>query len=184
MCGCSTCKRLSIAIGENTFFDWGSTPLESILLYNFDWASTTHQTRLGFSPPSYSNSHINYLLKYIMLGFHLAASWQHYKNKHYDGGSVIPCFESFQLSKDCDHNVDKLGAHMKPMFCPTWREFLYEEARGVILVALLYWSFTILQFFMLNFLGHALSHYLHIVVIEIPLQSHWYMNFFGKSHEP
>jgi hypothetical protein len=52
MCGCSTCKRLSIAIGENPFFDWGSTPLENILLYNFDWASTTHQTRLGFSPPS------------------------------------------------------------------------------------------------------------------------------------
>ncbi len=73
-----------------------------------------------------------------MLGFYSTASWQHYKNKHYDGGSAIPCFESFQLLKDCDHNVDKLGAHMKPMFGPTWRELFYEEDREVILATLLY----------------------------------------------
>ncbi len=65
-----------------------------------------------------------------MLGLCSVASWQHYKNKHYDGGSVIPCFENFQLPKDCDHNDDKLGSHMKPLFGPTWRELLYEEARG------------------------------------------------------
>ncbi len=65
-----------------------------------------------------------------MLGFYSATSWQHYKNKHCDGNSVILCFENFQLPKDCDDNVDKLGAHMKPLFCPTWRYLLYEEARG------------------------------------------------------
>jgi hypothetical protein len=81
---------------------------------------------------------------YISLGFHLATSWQHCKNKHYDDGSVIPCFGSFQLLEDCDHNVDKLGAHMKPLFGPTWRELLYEESKGVILVAVLYWSFVAL----------------------------------------
>jgi hypothetical protein len=79
-----------------------------------------------------------------MLRFHLVASWQHCKNKHCDGGSVIPCLESFQLPEDCEHNVDKLGAHMKPLFGPTWMELLYEEARGVILVALLYWFFVAL----------------------------------------
>jgi hypothetical protein len=52
--------------------------------------------------------------------------------------SVIPCFESFQLQKDCDHNVDKLGAHMKPLFGLIWREFLYDEARGMIMATLLY----------------------------------------------
>jgi hypothetical protein len=45
---------------------------------------------------------------------------------------------SFQLPKDCDHDVDKLGAHMKPFFGPTWRKLLYEEARGAILAILLY----------------------------------------------
>ncbi len=68
-----------------------------------------------------------------MLGFHSTTSWQ-----HCDGGSVIPCFEKFQLLEDCDHNVDKLGAHMMPLFGPTWWELLYEEAREVIMVALLY----------------------------------------------
>jgi hypothetical protein len=79
-----------------------------------------------------------------MLGFCSIASWQHYKNKHCDGGNVIPCFENFQLLEDGDHNVDKLGAHMKPRFDPTWKELLYEEGKGVILVALLYWSFAAL----------------------------------------
>jgi hypothetical protein len=94
------------------------------------------------------NHHIVTLMlitsSYIMLGFCSTVSWQHCKNNHYDGGSVIPCFESFRLPKDCDHNVDKLGAHMKPMFGPTWRELLYEEARGVILVTLLYRSSIVL----------------------------------------
>jgi hypothetical protein len=75
---------------------------------------------------------------YIILGLCSITSWQHCKNKHYDGGSAIPCFESFQLLEDFDHNVDKLGAHMKPMFGPTWRELLYEEVREVILATLLY----------------------------------------------
>jgi hypothetical protein len=34
-----------------------------------------------------------------------------------------------QLTEDCDHSVDKLGTHMKPLFGPTWREVLCEEAR-------------------------------------------------------
>ncbi|KAH8971790.1 hypothetical protein BDL97_02G160700 [Sphagnum fallax] len=34
-----------------------------------------------------------------------------------------------QLTEDCDHSVDKLGTHMKPVFGPTWREALCEEAR-------------------------------------------------------
>jgi hypothetical protein len=119
-----------------------------------------------------------------MLGFCSATSWQHYKNKHCDGSSVILCSENFQLPKDCDHNVDKLGAHMKPLFGPTWRYLLYEEARGGILAALLYWSFSILQFDVLSFLGETLLHYLQIVVVEFFLQSHWYTSFFGKSHEP
>ncbi len=73
---------------------------------------------------------------------------------------------------------------MKPMFGPTWRELLYEEAKGVILVALLYWSFIALHFTMLGFLGEAFFHYLQIVVVDISLQFHWYMSFFRKSHEP
>jgi hypothetical protein len=52
-------------------------PFEKFLLYNFDWALATHQTRLGSSPPSYNISYVNHLLLYIMLGFHSAASWQH-----------------------------------------------------------------------------------------------------------
>jgi hypothetical protein len=32
------------------------------LLYNFESALETHQTRLGSSQPSYSNSHVNHLL--------------------------------------------------------------------------------------------------------------------------
>jgi hypothetical protein len=43
-----------------------------------------------------------------MLGFCSTTSWQ-----HCDGGSVIPCFESFQFSEDCDHNVDKLGVALQ-----------------------------------------------------------------------
>jgi hypothetical protein len=58
---------------------------------------------------------------------------------------------------------------MKPMFGPIWRELFYEEARGVILVALLYWSSIVLQFIMLGFLGQAYSHYLQIVVVDISL---------------
>ncbi len=77
---------------------------------------------------------------YIMLGFHLTTSWQHCNNKYYNGGNVIPWFESFQLPEDYDRNVDKLGAHMKPLFGPTWRELLYEEARGVIMATLLYYN--------------------------------------------
>jgi len=65
-----------------------------------------------------------------MSGFRSTASWQHCKNKHYDGGNVIPCFESFQLVEDCDHNVDKLGAPMKPMFGPTWRDLFYMKKVG------------------------------------------------------
>ncbi len=73
---------------------------------------------------------------------------------------------------------------MKPLFGPTWRKFLYEEAKGVILVALLYWSSAALQFDVLRFLAKTLFHCLQIVVVEISLQSHWYTSFFGKSHEP
>ncbi len=114
-----------------------------------------------------------------MLGFRSTTSWQ-----HCDGGSVIPCFESFQLPEDYDHNVDKLGAHMKPLFGPIWKELLYDEAKGVIMVAMLYWSSVILQFNLLNFWGESLSHYLQIIVVEISLKFHWYMSLFGKSHEP
>jgi len=53
---------------------------------------------------------------------------------------------SFQLPKDCDHDVDKLGAHMKPFFGPTWRKLLYEEARGGDLGNPIIWSFAALQF--------------------------------------
>jgi hypothetical protein len=73
---------------------------------------------------------------------------------------------------------------MKPLFGLIWREFLYEEARGVIMATLLYWSFAALQFVVLSFLGETFSHYLQIVVVEISLQLHWYMNLFEKSHEP
>jgi hypothetical protein len=114
-----------------------------------------------------------------MLRIRSTTSWQ-----HCDGSSVIPYFESFQLLEDCDHNVDKLGAHMKPLFDPIWREFIYDEAKGVIMVALLYWSSVILQFNLLGFLGESFSHYLQIVGVEISLQFHWYINLFGKSHEP
>jgi hypothetical protein len=34
---------------------------------------------------------------------------------------------------------------MKTLFGPTWRELIYEEARGVILANLLYWSSAPLQ---------------------------------------
>jgi hypothetical protein len=114
-----------------------------------------------------------------MLEFRSTTSWQ-----HCDGGSVIPCFYSFQLPQDYDHNVDKLGAHMKPLFGPIWRDFLYEEARGVIMAILLYWSSTTLQFVVLKFSSEIFFHYLQIVVVEISLQCHWYMSLFGKSHEP
>ncbi len=158
-CVVVACKRFSTTFGQNPFLDWGSTPLESIMLYNFNWASTTHQQGWVLH-----HHHIVILMlitfSYIMLGLCSFASWQHYKNKHYDGGSVIPCFENFQLLEDCDHNVDKLGAHMKPLFGPTWRELLYKEAKGVILATLLYWSSIVLQFNVLNFLAKTLFHYL------------------------
>jgi len=73
---------------------------------------------------------------------------------------------------------------MKPLFGPTWRELLYEEAMGVILATLLYWSSSTLQFDVLSFLGEALLHYLQIVIVEFLLQFHWCTSFFGKSHEP
>jgi hypothetical protein len=122
---------------------------------------------------------------YIMLGFHLTASWQHCKNKHYNGGNVIPWFESFQLLKNCDHNVDKLGAHMKPLFGPTWRELLYEEVRGVILVP--YYTILVLCSFTICYVELLRSN-----IISLPSNCccgdfftiSLVYEFFGKSHEP
>jgi hypothetical protein len=42
---------------------------------------------------------------------------------------VLLCRSIFQF---------QLSAQMKPLFGPIWNEFLYEEARGVIMATLLY----------------------------------------------